>query len=57
MNLRVRKSVEMSDRTGQHSLRIGCEFANLPGARLAFIERYITRIERERKARDTGLAD
>ena len=57
VNLRVRKSVEMSDRTGQHSLRIGCEFANLPGARLAFIERYITRIERERKARDTGLAD
>jgi hypothetical protein len=29
----------------------------LSGARLAFIERYITRIERERKARDSGLAD
>ena len=25
--------------------------------RLAFIERYIARIERERKARDSGLAD
>ena len=57
VSLRIRKSVEMSDRSGQHSLRIGCEFVNLPGARLAFIERYITRIERERKARDTGLAD
>ena len=57
VNLRVRKCIEMSDRSGLHSLRIGCEFANLPGARLAFIERYITRIERERKARDTGLAD
>ena len=57
INLRVRKTVEMSDRSGRHSLRIGCEFVNLPGARLAFIERYITRIERERKARDSGLAD
>lgn len=57
VNIRVRKTVEMSDRNGQHNLRIGCEFVNLPGARLAFIERYIARIERERKARDSGLAD
>jgi flagellar brake protein len=52
VSLRVRKTVEMSDRNGRHSLRIGCEFVGLPSARLAFIERYITRIERERKARD-----
>ena len=57
VSLRVRKTVEMSDRNGHHSLRIGCEFINLPSARLAFIERYITRIERERKARNFGLAD
>lgn len=57
VNLRVRKTVEMSDRSGRRNLRIGCEFVNLPGARLAFIERYITRIERERKARDSGLTD
>lgn len=56
VNLRVRKTVEMSGRDGQHHLRIGCEFVNLPGTRLAFIERYITRIERQRKARDSGLA-
>lgn len=56
-NLRVRKTVEMSERDGQHNLRIGCEFISLPGTRLAFIERYIARIERERKARDSGLAD
>jgi c-di-GMP-binding flagellar brake protein YcgR len=55
VNLRVRKTVEISARDGQHSLRIGCEFVSLPGSRLAFIERYITRIERERKARDSGL--
>lgn len=57
VNLRVRKTVEISDRSGNHNLRIGCEFVSLPGSRLAFIERYIARIERERKARDSGLAD
>lgn len=56
-NLRVRKTVEVSGHNGEHYLRIGCEFVNLPGSRLAFIERYITRTERERKARDSGLAD
>ena len=55
VNLRVRKVIEISDRNGEHNLRIGCEFINLPGSRLAFIERYIARIERERKAHDTGL--
>lgn len=55
VNLRVRKTVEVSTSNGLHSLRIGCEFVNLPGARLAFVEHYIARIERERKARDAEL--
>lgn len=57
VNLRVRKVIELAARDGEHTLRIGCEFVNLPGTRLAFIERYIARIERERKAHATGLAD
>lgn len=57
VNLRVRKTVELSGPNGDHELRVGCEFVNLPGTRLAFIERYIARIERERKARASGLAD
>jgi len=57
VNLRVRKMVEISPRSGQHCLRVGCEFVNLPGTRLAFIERYIARIERERKARASGLLE
>lgn len=57
VNLRVRKVIEMSPRNGEHCLRIGCEFVNLPGMRLSFIERYIARIERERKARASGLID
>lgn len=49
-NLRVRKVIELSTQSGLHSLRIGCEFVNLRGTYLAMIQRYITRIERERKA-------
>lgn len=49
-NLRVRKVIELSTQSGHHSLRIGCEFVNLRGNYLAAIQRYITRIERERKA-------
>lgn len=55
VNLEVRKVVEISKRSGQHNLRVGCEFIDLSSARQAMIERYITRIERERKARDSGL--
>lgn len=57
VNLRVRKTIEISPQSGHRSLRVGCEYIGLPALRLAMIERYITRIERERKARDTGLAD
>jgi c-di-GMP-binding flagellar brake protein YcgR len=56
VNLRVRKTFEFSAENRHHHLRLGCEFIGLPGTRLAMIERYITRIERERKARDSGLA-
>lgn len=55
VNLRVRKTVEFSAENGPHHLRVGCEFVELPSSRLAMIERYIARIERERKARDSGL--
>ena len=57
VNLRVRKAVEFSPEDRQHHLRVGCEFVGLPGSRLAMIERYITRIERERTAKISGLAD
>lgn len=57
VELRVRKAIEVSTQSGLHNLRVGCEFVNLPGNRLAMIERYIARIERERKARSSGLLD
>ncbi|HJW24573.1 MAG TPA: flagellar brake protein [Rhodocyclaceae bacterium] len=54
-NLAVRSAFRIVSRGGQEYLRIGCEYVNLPGARLNVIQRYITRIERERKAREIGL--
>lgn len=54
-NLLVRNAFEVTTKTGNHHLRVGCEFDDLPGTRLSMVQRYITRIERERKARATGL--
>jgi len=50
VNLRVCEVLKMELVNGAQQLRLGCEFVSLPGTRLAFIERYITRLERERKA-------
>lgn len=51
----VRNCFSVSNKSGQNHCRVGCEYVDLPGTRLAMIQRYITRIERERKARGAGL--
>lgn len=52
VNLCVKK-IGTPQATGSHShLRIGCEFVDLPRPKQAQIERYITRVERERKAKN-----
>ena len=51
----VRNMFDVTTRTGARHVRIGCEFSDLPSARLSMVERYITRMERERKARLNGL--
>lgn len=55
VSLCIRSAFRVVSRGGQEYFRIGCEYMNLPGARLNMIQRYITRIERERKAREIGL--
>ncbi len=55
VNLRVREVLKIETINGDHQLRLGCEFVGLPGTRLALIERYITKLERERKAKESGL--
>ncbi len=40
---------------GARSRRAGCEFVDLPGPMMTLIQRYIIKVERERKARASGL--
>lgn len=54
-NLAVRNKFHVTTKSGNQHLRVGCEFDNLPGTRLSMVQRYITRVERERKARAAGL--
>jgi c-di-GMP-binding flagellar brake protein YcgR len=51
----VRNAFPVTTKTGTRHWRAGCEYVDLPGPQLTLIQRYITRIERERKARDAGL--
>ena len=51
----VRNLFDVTTRSGSHFVRVGCEFVGLPAPRLTMVQRYITRIERERKARVTGM--
>jgi len=55
VTLCVRNLFDVTTRSGSHYVRMGCEFIDLPAARLTVVQRYITRIERERKARLSGL--
>jgi c-di-GMP-binding flagellar brake protein YcgR len=53
--LRVRNLFEITLRNGTRSKRYGCQFVDLPGATVNLIQRYIIKVERERKARESGL--
>jgi len=53
--LRVRSVFDVVLRSGAHTRRAGCEFVKLPGPMATLIQRYIIKVERERKARENGL--
>lgn len=55
LTLEVRNAFEVTTKSGNRYTRAGCEFIDLPGLLLTMIQRYITRLERERKARLSGL--
>lgn len=54
-NLIVRNAFDVTTKSGNQHVRVGCEYEDLPGTRLTMVQRYITRIERERKARQSGM--
>jgi len=47
--------IETTTRTGSPFVHVGCEYIGLPTQRMIMVQRYITRVERERKARETGM--
>ena len=52
----ARNMFDVTTRNGARYVRVGCEYVDVPPARLTMVQRYITRIERERKARLSGMA-
>ncbi|MDR2787213.1 MAG: flagellar brake protein [Candidatus Accumulibacter sp.] len=52
----VRNMFNVTSRGGSRYVRVGCEFIDLSAARLSAVQRYIIRVERERKARLSGLS-
>lgn len=53
--LKVCTVFEVTLRNGSTIKRAGCKFLNLPGPMMNQVQRYIIKVERERKARETGL--
>jgi len=52
--LRVRNIFRITSRSGTDMLRAGCQFEDLPTPMANAIQRYILRVERDRKAREVG---
>jgi c-di-GMP-binding flagellar brake protein YcgR len=55
-SLQVRNSMDMTLLNNKTSRRLGCQFIDISRGNLAAVQRYITKLERERNARLAGLA-
>ncbi len=53
--LQVRSSHDVTLLNAKQNRRVGCEFINISRGNLAGVQRYITKLERERNARMSGL--
>lgn len=56
VDLQIRNSHELSLTSGKSIRKLGCMFVKPPLAMQAAVQRYITKLERERNARATGLS-
>jgi flagellar brake protein len=54
--LQIRTVFDITLTSGSQVRRAGCQFINLPGPMLTLVQRYIIKVERQRKARKTGFA-
>lgn len=55
-SLEVRNSLDLTLLNNKTSRRLGCQFVDISRGALAGVQRYITKLERERNARQAGLA-
>jgi c-di-GMP-binding flagellar brake protein YcgR len=53
--LQVRNSIDLTLLNNKTNRRLGCQFLELPRGMLTHVQRYITKLERERNARIAGL--
>ncbi len=53
--LKVKSLFDINLRNGMRVRRAGCEFIKLPGPMMTLIQRYIIKVDRERKAREMGM--
>ncbi len=54
-NLQIRNSIDLTLASGKSIRKIGCMFVDLPKSMLTAVQRYITKLERERNAKATGM--
>lgn len=53
--LQIRNSLDLTLLNNKTNRRLGCQFVDIPRASLSAVQRYITKLERERNARIAGL--
>lgn len=53
--LQIRNSLDLTLLNAKTNRRLGCEFVDISRGNLAYVQRYITKLERERNARIAGL--
>jgi c-di-GMP-binding flagellar brake protein YcgR len=54
--LQIRNSIELTLLNNKSNRRLGCQFVDIPRSALNAVQRYITKLERERNARIAGLS-
>jgi c-di-GMP-binding flagellar brake protein YcgR len=55
VKLQIRNTTDLTLASGRSIRKLGCMFIDLPKPMLAGIQRYITKLERERNAKATGM--
>ena len=53
--LQIRNSLDLTLLNNKSNRRLGCHFIDISRGNLAMVQRYITKLERERNARIAGL--